>query len=274
MDAALAGMSYEEYKENYLTNWNHRFNFKLDYQINERSSLLFRPSLSFQNMDSNNSLQGTNKTDGALSNETSTTAVGENKAYNIGADLLFRHRFTKPGRTLSWMLSGRMSNTDGSNRSDFTDLLYSFLEQNIPEEHSQLKNNIKKQYSFRSNLTFTEKISDELQLQLGYKLNYSDSENGQKTFVSRPDEESYEQLDENLSSMYRSDYLTQSGNVGIRYQSDRWNAMLRLETQWANLKGDLTYPQSEHHSRSYFSVLPSLMFHYVLLVGHLYIIFK
>ncbi|WP_342981728.1 outer membrane beta-barrel protein, partial [Parabacteroides merdae] len=62
----------------------------------------------------------------------------------------------------------------------------------------------------------------------------------------------------------RSDYLTQSGNVGIRYQSDRWNAMLRLETQWANLKGDLTYPQSEHHSRSYFSVLPSLMFHYVL----------
>ena len=264
LDAALAGMSYEEYKENYLTNWNHRFNFKLDYQINERSSLLFRPSLSFQNMDSNNSLQGTNKTDGALSNETSTTAVGENKAYNIGADLLFRHRFTKPGRTLSWMLSGRMSNTDGSNRSDFTDLLYSSLEQNIPEEHSQLKNNIKKQYSFRSNLTFTEKISDELQLQLGYKLNYSDSENGQKTFVSRPDEESYEQLDENLSSMYRSDYLTQSGNVGIRYQSDRWNAMLRLETQWANLKGDLTYPQSEHHSRSYFSVLPSLMFHYVL----------
>lgn len=108
-------------------------------------------------MDSNNSLQGTNKTDGALSNETSTTAVGENKAYNIGADLLFRHRFTKPGRTLSWMLSGRMSNTDGSNRSDFTDLLYSSLEQNIPEEHSQLKNNIKKQYSFRSNLTFTEK---------------------------------------------------------------------------------------------------------------------
>lgn len=101
-------------------------------------------------------------------------------------------------------------------------------------------------------------------MQLGYKLNYSDSENGQKTFVSRPDEESYEQLDENLSSMYRSDYLTQSGNVGIRYQSDRWNAMLRLETQWANLKGDLTYPQSEHHSRSYFSVLPSLMFHYVL----------
>lgn len=101
LDAALAGMSYEEYKENYLTNWNHRFNFKLDYQINERSSLLFRPSLSFQNMDSNNSLQGTNKTDETLSNETSTTTVGENKAYNLGADLLFRHRFTKPGRTLS-----------------------------------------------------------------------------------------------------------------------------------------------------------------------------
>ena len=48
LDAALAEMSYEEYKENYLTNWNHRFYFKLDYQINERSSLLFRPSLSFQ----------------------------------------------------------------------------------------------------------------------------------------------------------------------------------------------------------------------------------
>lgn len=42
------------------------------------------------------------------------------------------------------------------------------------EEYSQYKNTMNKQYSFRSNLSYTEKLTDHMQLQLGYKFSYSE----------------------------------------------------------------------------------------------------
>ena len=44
------GMTYSEYKENSMKNWNHRLNLKLDYQISDRTSLQIRPSLNFKAM--------------------------------------------------------------------------------------------------------------------------------------------------------------------------------------------------------------------------------
>lgn len=113
-DSSLPGMTYSEYQESSMKNWNHRFNMKLDYQISNRTSLQFRPTLSFQNNDSHGLLQGLNLLNGMSDNETETATLGENDAYNVGADLILRHRFLKEGRTLSLMLSGKMSNTDGN----------------------------------------------------------------------------------------------------------------------------------------------------------------
>jgi len=113
-DSSLPGMTYSEYQESSMKNWNHRFNMKLDYQISNRTSLQFRPTLSFQNNDSHGLLQGLNLLNGMSDNETEAATLGENDAYNVGADLILRHRFLKEGRTLSLMLSGKMSNTDGN----------------------------------------------------------------------------------------------------------------------------------------------------------------
>ena len=67
----------------------------------------------------------------------------------------------------------------------------------------------------------------------------------------------YDQLDESLSNEYQSGYLTQAGNVGLRYRAGKLSAMLGVDAQWANLKGDLVYPQPDELSHKYFSLLPS-----------------
>lgn len=118
-ESVLPGMTYSEYQENSMKNWNHRFNMKLDYQMTERTSLQFRPTLSFQNNDSYGLLQGQNLVNGTTDSETETTFMGKSNAYNIGADLMLRHRFLKEGRTLSLMLSGKMSNTDSDTYTDY-----------------------------------------------------------------------------------------------------------------------------------------------------------
>lgn len=76
-DSSLPGMTYSEYQESSMKNWNHRFNMKLDYQISNRTSLQFRPTLSFQNNDSHGLLQGLNLLNGMSDNETETATLGE-----------------------------------------------------------------------------------------------------------------------------------------------------------------------------------------------------
>lgn len=183
-ESVLPGMTYNEYQENSMKNWNHRFNMKLDYQMTERTSLQFRPTLSFQNNDTYGLLQGQNLVNGITDNETETSSFGKNNAYNVGADLMLRHRFLKEGRTLSLMLSGKMSNTDGDTYTDYLNTLYGLEISPATESYSQWKQTLNQQYSLRSNLNYTEKLTDNLQLQLGYKMSYTDSENDKKHIIT------------------------------------------------------------------------------------------
>lgn len=263
-DSSLPGMTYSEYQESSMKNWNHRFNMKLDYQISNRTSLQFRPTLSFQNNDSHGLLQGLNLLNGISDNETETATLGENDAYNVGADLILRHRFLKEGRTLSLMLSGKMSNTDGNTYTDYLNTLYSADGLSETDSYSQWKQTLNRQYTLRSNLSYTERLTDYMQLQLGYKLSYTDSENDRKTYKKSAVSDLYDQLDESLSNEYQSGYLTQAGSVGLRYRAGKFNAMLGVDAQWADLRGDMVYPQADNLSHRYFSILPSFTMRYSL----------
>lgn len=263
-ESVLPGMTYSEFQENNMENWNHRFNMKLDYQLSDRSSLQIRPTLSFQNNNSLGLLQGQNLLEGATTGETQTSSTGNTDAYNVGADLMFRHRFLKEGRTLSLMLSGKMSNNDGNTYTDYLNTLYGTGGVPAEDSYSQLKQNIGRQYNLRSNLSYTEKLTDALQLQLGYKVSYTDAENERKTYNRSAVTDLYDQLDESLSNEYQSGYLTQAGNVGLRYRAGKFNAMLGVDAQWASLAGDLVYPQPDKLSHDYFSVLPSFTLRYSL----------
>lgn len=263
-ETVLPGMTYSEYQENSMKNWNHRFNMKLDYQMTERTSLQFRPTLSFQNNDSYGLLQGQNLVNGTADSKTETNSFGKSNAYNVGADLMLRHRFQKEGRTLSLMLSGKMSNTDGDTYTDYLNTLYGLELSPVTDDYSQWKQTLNRQYTLRSNLSYTEKLTDNLQLQLGYKMSYTDSENDRKTYDRSAVTDLYDQLDESLSNEYQSGYLTQAGNVGLRYRAGKLSAMLGVDAQWASLKGDLVYPQPDELSHKYFSVLPSFTLRYSL----------
>lgn len=263
-ESVLPGMTYNEYRENRMENWNHRFNLKLDYQISDRTSLQIRPSLNFQNNDTHGLLQGTNLLEGNTENETETSTIGETDAYNVGLDLNLRHRFLKEGRTLSLMVSGKMSNTEGDTYTDYLNTLYAVDGTASTDSYSQLKQTLNRQYSLRSSLSYTEKLTDELQLQLGYKLSYTDTENERKTYNHSTVTDLYDQLDESLSNEYQSGYLTQAENIGLRYHAGKFNAMLGVDAQWADLAGDLVYPQPDELSHKYFSVLPSLTLRYSL----------
>lgn len=230
-ESVLPGMTYSESQENSIKNWNHRFNMKLDYQMTQRTSLQLRPTFSFQNNDSYRLLQGQNMMNGTADSQTETSSFGKDNAYNIGVDLMLRHRFLKEGRTLSMMLSGKMSNKDGDTYTDYLNTLYGTGLSPVTENYSQWRQTLNQQYSLRSNISYTEKLTDNLQLQLGYKMSYTDSENDKKTFDRSAMTDLYDQLDESLSNEYQSGYLTQAGSINLRYRAGHLSIMLGIDAQ-------------------------------------------
>lgn len=263
-ESSLPDMTYNEWQEKNMENWNHRFNMKLDYQLSDRTSLQFTPSVSLQNNDSYGLLQGQNLLSGVAESETQTHTTKKSNAYNIDANLTFRHRFLKEGRTLSLALGGKISNTDGDTYTDYLNELYSTGMSSDTEDYSQLKQVQNRQYNLRSNLSYTEKLMDGLQLQLGYKLSYAHSGSDHKVYDYSELEDLYNQLDESLSNEYQSGYLTQSAGMALRYRIGKFNAALGLDAQWANLDGDLIFPKKDELSRNYFSFLPSFTLRYSL----------
>lgn len=261
-ESVLPGLSYSEYNNSRMENWNHRINMKLDYQIDKNNSLQIKPNISFQNNDMTGFMQGINMNNSVAENEIQNTTGSNKNAYNIGTDVIFRHRFPVEGRTLSVMFNGKVSDKTGKTYNDYLDILYGAT--TTEDSYGQLKDINEKQYSLRGNVMFTEKLSDILQLQTSYKVSYSDTESDRKVFLRSPVNDLYEQLDENLSNVYESGYLTQAGALGLRLHKGGFNVMAGVDFQYSSLQGEQFYPTDEMIGKKYFTVLPSLTARYKL----------
>lgn len=97
----------------------HRFGVRMDWKINENTSLLFEPQVNFGNGRFDEySLDSTWRAD-ALKNAGFTSTRGDNKNWTASGRLLLRQRLGKPGRTLSANVRYSFSGNElgGFNRS-------------------------------------------------------------------------------------------------------------------------------------------------------------
>lgn len=258
-EAALQGMTYEEYTEAKSENFNHRFNMKYEYNIDRNNSLIITPRLSFQNNSNSSFMTAQNIMNGTAENTLESNTESDTRAYNISTGVNYRHRFAKPGRTISVMMYGNVSNTDGDTYYDYVNTLTSASE---TEEKNTLRNDLKKQYSYRGNVTYTESLMKNLQLSASYKISYSDTESEKMTYNRSAATDLYEQLDETLSNAYTSDYLTQSGGLGLRYNKGKFMAVANADFQFSSLAGEQSYPFSDVTDKNFFTVLPSMTMRY------------
>lgn len=258
-EAALQGMTYEEYTEAKSENFNHRFNMKYEYNIDRNNSLIITPRLSFQNNSNSSFMTAQNIMNGTTENTLESNTESDTRAYNISTGVNYRHRFAKPGRTISVMMYGNVSNTDGDTYYDYVNTLTLASE---TEKKNTLRNDLKKQYSYRGNVTYTESLMKNLQLSASYKISYSDTESEKMTYNRSAATDLYEQLDETLSNAYTSDYLTQSGGLGLRYNKGKFMAVANADFQFSSLAGEQSYPFSDVTDKNFFTVLPSMTMRY------------
>jgi hypothetical protein len=98
---ADSGQVYDEVSLEESVNMNHRFNARLEYTINEKNSLFFRPRLTFQQNDGTATFSGKTVQGDQDLNSMENQYSSDLGALDFSNTLLYRHKFEKSRRTLS-----------------------------------------------------------------------------------------------------------------------------------------------------------------------------
>ncbi|WP_139925876.1 TonB-dependent receptor [Hymenobacter sp. DG01] len=267
---APAGQTQDlRYNENSLAssrNINNRFNLRLDHKFDSLNSLLWRPSLSVQRNTGTSLLDG--RTFEATGTEAGTDQGTNNSNYRSALtgvtatnQLLYRHRFQRRGRTFSLGLNTSYNTKDGDNNllSNTAFRRRDTLRTTTLNQFSELEQT---GWAWTGNANYTEPLGQNSILQLGYSISYTPNDSDKKTYNFSPGEQRYSILNDTLSNVFRSRYLTNTGEVTYRFQTKDFQWAVGAAVQSAQLRSDQEFPRPGTTNRTFLNVLPNAQLRY------------
>lgn len=250
------------YNENSLgnsTNTNHRMNMRLEYKMDERNSIIFRPSLTFQTNDGQETILGaTNDFNNTLLNSTDNVFQSNLDGLSFSNNLLYRHRFEKRGRTFSVRLSGGYNDNTGDSE------LYSenaFLRQTLVRDTiDQVADFLTNNWNVSTNVSYSEPLNEKSSLMLTYRISQQAEDSDKETLDFVETSNAYTNLNTQLSNIFKNTSTSHSTGLGYNYRIGREVfLMARLNAQWSTLDNNQQLPQTDTWQKTYFNVLPMFM---------------
>ena len=263
MLSADSSSYYNENSDTEQKNYNHRFNLRLESDIDSSNSIIFTPRIYLQNNKSINSVNAVylTQSDLLLSQSLNNNQTRTN-GYTLQSDLVFRHKFQKLGRTIS-IETGVRNNRKESDRALNSYNTYYDEYSSITDTTDQKSDILTNNLSLSSNLMYTEPISSSAMIQVNYEYNFTKNKSYNDTYNYDQITGAYTNLDSLLSNLYENQYITHNPGIGYRFRSETGiNATARISYQVATLKGEQYFPLSSKITKNFYSILPSLMFNY------------
>ncbi len=256
------GPLYEEEDQSVSQNLNHRFNFRLEYTLDEANSLVINPKLNLQGYRGFSDNTGTNTLEGSrLLSQTRNEYQTNYTGYNFSNNILFRHRFATRGRTFSANIKTAFNNKNGeSSLYSLNEYFQSGDSTQLLDQASDLKSN---GYTLSGELAYTEPLGKKGMLMFNYNPSLTLSASDKQTFqVDEESEPPVRLLDTTLTNVYDNRYITQSTGAGYMLRGKQSHLMVRLNYQHALLSGTQDFPYALDTDRSFNSLLPMAMFRY------------
>ena len=254
------GQIYTEDSRETRTNQDHRFDMRLEYQINAKNRIIFRPRISAAFDKENSAFTGESiNLDGPL-NRTENTRTADNKDYDIFNRLYYGHKFDKEGRSLTL----RLRTSNSWNR----DIAFRKAENTFfqPTERAELINQqITRERdgnSWETGISYTEPLGKHGQLELEYEIGNRLDDSNQLTFDIQSEDFSTLALDTALSNTFGSKYLTQEIELGYQYKLEKMQLQAEGQFQHARLDNSQQFPAPFELERTFKSFLPTLRFDY------------
>jgi hypothetical protein len=251
------GQIYEEQSQVQNLNINHRANLRLEYKITEKTSLLWRPRLSFQENRGMEETQGRLTFGDAFLSSTSYQFEPDLTAFDLRNDLLVRHRFAKSRRTLSLSVRNGWEGNGGLSELISINSFSTFADSLQQQANLDTRNG-----SLSGNLSYTEPLGEKGMLQFTYLAGWQDDGTEREVFDFDLGSGRYDQLNTALSNSFESDLLTQRLGAGYRLRDGKNSWMISLDGQWAQLESRQLSPGSSALTRDFYNLLPRAMWRY------------
>lgn len=233
----------------------HRVNLTLDHMLDSANSLKFTNSLSYTVSDMTSlSDSRTTTEDNTIQNQNVRNNYTDQTSANLNSSLLWRHRFSKKGRTLSTTLSLGYSKTESEGLLDATNQFGGNPETKTYQTNDQSTTN----QSYGTTVSYTEPLGGRKYLEANYNFrtnqnevvrNVLDVNNG----VSTPNQM--------LSNEYTSNYIYNRPGLNFRLNRQKFSVTVGASYQMTQLNGDLK-SQEVKINRTFENILPVAHFNY------------
>lgn len=224
-------------------NQNHRFNLRFEYQIDSANSILYTPSLTLQHSESFSNDSSFSRTQIPAVEYLAYTGKNNNtntrNGFNLGNNILFRHKFGKTGRTVTL----GFNNTTGNSKSD--GLTYSdndFFREDGTLYNTSLQNQVSRQKTTTNNnvvsTSYTEPFGLNKLLELNYAYTNNRSTSDKEVDNYNAGSGKYDEPNLKLTNDFVNTFTAHRIGVNFRVQNKKYNYQFGLGVQRATLESE------------------------------------
>jgi hypothetical protein len=230
----------EDVKSN-STNQNHRFNVRMEYQLDSMNSILYTPSLTVQHSE-NYSLDSLfsysiTPTKRYLAITSNTENSSQRDGLNLNNNVLFRHRFSKIGRTITLGWSNTYSQSDGDGVSISPNRFYN-PDGTIYRSLDQDRDTKQKTFTHNNvvSSSYTEPLGKDKLLELNYAYTHNANTSDKKTYDFDPGSGKYTALNLPLTNYFENLFVANRVGANFRVQKKKYNYQLGAGVQFSTLE--------------------------------------
>ena len=246
----------------------HRFNARLDWQLDSMTSLRITPSLSWQTNDYSSLLASRSTLPGLLeqpsqlvnSGETSYKSVGN--SLNGNTNVLLMHKFRREGRTLSVNLNTVAGDGETKALNQSVNTFYDstgtnpvpgLLNQQNQQTNSTLQNTL--------TLSYTEPLSFTQKLELRYTFSANSNQADRLVADQNDATKQYDRLNFPLSNQFTNLFSYHRAGATFQTQRLRYRVAVGVDLQQSQLQVD-NRSAATNGRRQYINLLPNALFNY------------
>jgi hypothetical protein len=250
----------------------NRHNFKLkgifDIKIDSMNSIKITANANFYHTETESDITSVSTGNtGTLKNTSSRQLQTRNDKSALSGNLIFKHKFNKARRTLSLTADWNSLSTTGTsflrslNQSYFAGLPAGAQRLDQMKDYSTATNNLS------AKLVYTEPLSKEYSLELGYQVTLNHGNNDQTTYNFSPISDKYESIVDSLSNEFRQNIIQNIPSAKINFANKKLKVNVGSGFGFTNFElKDLTY--DKNYNREYVNFYPSANLTYTYKANH------
>ncbi|MEO9871945.1 outer membrane beta-barrel protein [Ekhidna sp.] len=214
------GQVYNEQRASDSDNTNHRLNARGEYQINDKNTIIYTPSVTIQDFSSVDRTSANTVFREESLNATENDFTTVSNAYDVNNNLIYRHKFGKQGRSMFTELNFNTFNSEGE------DTFRDFENDSTTIYQNERLNN-----TYAAEVGYIEPVGKSGQVQIGYELRQEDRERIINTIEFDETNRGAASVNDALSGNLNSEltYHRPSVNYSVRSFSNFFSAGLAFQ---------------------------------------------